>query len=60
MHALRHPGFIYTFESHRLSHRVVSQTARTDLLEMTRRGLLVKKKGGRAWYFVPRMILKKD
>ncbi len=53
MHALRHPGFMYTYESHRLSHGVVRETARTDLLELEKRGLLVKKKRGKAWHFIP-------
>ncbi len=59
MHALRHPGFMYTYESHRVSHGVVRQTARTDLLEMVKRGLLVKKKIGKAWYFIPAHDLEK-
>ncbi len=52
-HALRHPGFAYTIESHRNSHGVVTQTARTDLLDLVKRGLLSKRKRGRAWEFVP-------
>ena len=52
-HALRHPGFAYTIEAHRASHGVVPMTARTDLLDLESRGLLRKRKVGRAWIFTP-------
>lgn len=52
-HAIRHPEFNYTYESHRMSHGVVHQTARTDLLELEEYGLLKKKKTGRSWTFSP-------
>ena len=52
-HALRHPGFSYTIESHRASHDVVYQTARTDLLDLERRGLLSKRKVGHGFVFIP-------
>ncbi|MBN1868410.1 Fic family protein [Candidatus Sumerlaeota bacterium] len=52
-HALRHPRHQYTTESHLNSHRVVYQTARSDLLDLVRRGLLVKSKIGRTFYFRP-------
>ncbi|MEK6677539.1 MAG: Fic family protein [Planctomycetota bacterium] len=52
-HALRHPHQAYTFESHRMSHNVVYQTARTDLLDLAKRGLLIASKGGREWRFTP-------
>lgn len=39
-HAVRHPGFVYTFESHSNSHKVVLATARTDLLGLLESGLL--------------------
>ncbi len=50
-HALRHPGQDYTVESHRRSHRVTTQTARTDLLRLAGRGLLERRKRGRAFVF---------
>lgn len=50
-HALRHPHQIYTIESHRSSHGVVHQTARTDLLNLELHGLLTKEKVGRTWHF---------
>lgn len=38
--AVRHPDNAYTYQSHAASHRVTTETARTDLLELYRRGLL--------------------
>jgi len=49
--ALRHPGQDYSVESHRRSHRVATQTARTDLLQLTERGLLEQRIRGRAFVF---------
>lgn len=50
-HALQHPDAVYTFESHRRSHGVVYQTARTDLLDLSGRGLLLQQKAGRQYRF---------
>ncbi len=50
-HALRHPNHTYTFQSHRRSHNVVYETARTDLLDLSERGLLAKAKVGKTWRF---------
>ncbi|MFH1747286.1 MAG: Fic family protein [Planctomycetota bacterium] len=52
-HALRHPQQRYTVESHRSSHNVVYETARADLMSLTDRGLLEKRKVGRTWHFTP-------
>ncbi len=52
-HALRHPNHVYTIESHRLSHGVVYETARTDLLDLAKRGFLASTKLGREWRFTP-------
>jgi Fic family protein len=52
-HALRNPGFRYTIETHRGSHDVVYQTARTDLLDLESRGLLNKRRTGKALEFIP-------
>jgi Fic family protein len=52
-HALRHPRYRYTIESHKTSHGVTYQTARTDLLDLRDRGLVVVAKAGRRWVFTP-------
>ena len=51
-HAVRHPGHRYTVKSHKASHGVVYQTARTDLLDLVEREMLEKTKRGRAFEFV--------
>ncbi|HEX4144608.1 MAG TPA: Fic family protein [Pirellulales bacterium] len=56
-HALRHPNQRYTIESHRTSHNVVYQTARTDLLDLAGRGLLRSVKVGKTYYFIPEQNL---
>lgn len=50
-HALRHPGQRYTFESHRRSHNVVYQSARTDLLGLAERGFLERRRMGKQYVF---------
>ena len=52
-HALRHPDAEYTMYSHRVSHNVTNQTARTDLYEMVDRELLTRQTIGRTFYFYP-------
>ena len=51
-HALRHPGFEYTVQSHQTSHRVVTNTARADLVGLADLGLLLKTKRGRRHAFI--------
>jgi Fic family protein len=53
-HAMKHPGHHYTIASHRMSHDVVYQTARTDLLDMAERGVLAQRTGGKKLVFVAR------
>lgn len=52
-HALRHPNAQYTVESHRSSHRVSYETARSDLMELVSMGLLRSKKVVKTWHFEP-------
>jgi Fic family protein len=58
-HALRHPGFRYTVNSHKVSHNIAYETARTDLLELVKQELLVSLKVGRTMYFIPAKDLEK-
>lgn len=51
VHALREPGTDYQIAAHQRSHGIVNQTARNDLLDLVRRGLLVKHRQGRAFRF---------
>lgn len=51
--ALRNPGARFTIEGHQNSHRVVYQTARTDLLGLVDVGLLEQTKVGKKLVFTP-------
>lgn len=50
-HALKHPGERYRVEGHQRSHVVVYETARSDLLDLAKLGLLEKTRSGRAFVF---------
>lgn len=50
-HAMRRPDSRYTIESHRRSHNVAYQTARTDLLDLAERGLIRMWKRGKSYHF---------
>ena len=50
-HALRHADHGYTVESHKRSHQITTQTARTDLLKLAELGLMEQRKRGRAFVF---------
>ena len=50
--ALKKPNSIYYVESHRSSHNVTYQTARTDLMKLEELGLLEKTKIGKAFAFI--------
>jgi Fic family protein len=59
-HALKHPFQEYSIASHQRSQNVVYQTARTDLLDMKARGVLVQKRRGRKMIFtVPRDLAER-
>jgi Fic family protein len=59
-HALKRTDAVYTVESHRISHGVAYQTARTDLLSLAELGLLEKRKRGRTFVFVPSVKLREQ
>lgn len=50
-HALRHPDTRYSVTSHSGSHRVTRQSARTDLMDLERRGLLIHRTAGKQFEF---------
>lgn len=51
-HALKHPSYIYTIDSHRSSHNITYETSRTDLLDLARQHLLEQRKAGRRYIFL--------
>jgi len=57
-HAIRHPYAQYTIYRQMSTHGVVYQTARTDLLELVKRGLFTKARVGRSFYFLPQADLE--
>jgi Fic family protein len=56
--ALKDPGAIFYIESHRNSHNITYDTARTDLLKLAEMGLLEKSKIGKAFVFSATANLK--
>jgi Fic family protein len=52
-HATRSPEAQYTVQSHLNSHNVVHETARKDLMDLERRGLLIKHRLGRGFVWTP-------
>lgn len=58
-HALRNPDARFTIDAHQTSHRVVYQTARTDLLGLMERGFLDQGKIGKKLYFTPTRDLQR-
>lgn len=51
-HALSHPGFSYTIQQHKNFHGVTYQTARTDLLDLSKKDMMELIKSGKTFYFV--------
>ena len=58
-HALKNPSFVYTIESHRNSHNVTYETARTDLLGLANLGVVDQGKRGRKFVFTARRDLRR-
>lgn len=58
-HAVRHPNFAYTIAGHMTRHGIVYDTARLDLLDLAKRGLLEQRKAGRALAFIAPANLEK-
>jgi Fic family protein len=52
-HALRHPDSNYAIRRHMNTHRIVYQTARTDLFGLVKKGFFKTKKEGRTYIFSP-------
>ncbi len=52
-HSLRNPNADFTALSHKRSHRVVDQTARNDLYQLVKKGLLDVRKIGRVHHYHP-------
>jgi len=52
-HALRDGEADFTFRSHQRSHGVVYQSARSDLLDLERRGLVDRRRIGKTFHFRP-------
>ncbi len=51
--AIKHPEARFTIDSHRRSHGVSYETARTDLRSLAGQGLLTERKRGRAFVYTP-------
>jgi len=57
--ALKKPHSVFYVESHRSSHNVAYQTARTDLLKLEELGLLEKRKRGKVFVFMAPVDLRR-
>ena len=57
-HALKNSIARYTVESHRISHGVSYETARSDLLKLVRLRMMVQRKAGKAFVFTPAADLR--
>ncbi len=57
-HALKHSDAEYSVDSHQRAHEVAYATARADLLTLVRQRILLQRKRGRAFLFVPAPTLR--
>jgi Fic family protein len=51
--AVRHPDATYSFGGHATAQRVTHETARADLTDLAKKGLLVQRRLGREYLFEP-------
>lgn len=52
-HAIRHPNKEYSIRSHQTSHSIAYATARSDLFELGKKGLLIPRRlGGKTYTFI--------
>lgn len=58
-HAANHPEAMYTYAGHATAHRVVRQSARTDILELESLDLLERRTGSKQLQFRPAQDLTK-
>ena len=58
-HALTHLDSVYSIEHHRNTHGIAYQTARTDLLNLVKKGFFEQIHQGKVFYFVPSKKLTK-
>jgi len=56
-HALRRADMAYTVHSHSMSHHVSGETARKDLTDLATRGLLVRRRRGKHFAWLPAVDL---
>jgi Fic family protein len=52
-HAIRNPNAQYSAFSHATSHDVARETARQDLIHLQERGLLIRRKMGKSFIWIP-------
>lgn len=59
IHAIHHPATVYTINRHMITYGTVYQTARNDMLQLVRKGLLKLEKRGKVFNFLPAENLRK-
>jgi Fic family protein len=51
-HAIKNPNYEYSLQTHMKAHNIVYETARLDLLDLVKKGLLNRTKKGKAYIFI--------